>query len=222
MTFQEFRIAVGEAISAVTKPIGNFLNKHWVSVAVVILGLLVFAAAIALLVFAWPGFIAAAAAATITLPLSIGTIAPLAFLSSLSIPAAAAVLSTFAFVGFVAASGLVIGTIKLLNKAYEAVDKWFTRDLPDPERDQLIDRVENGVREVARDSYDAGVIAGTSSYHKEEMKSFIRANKPVIAEVYKDNNSRHYPSPLLGRDPNPFKTRVIEPEVRENPSTFMG
>jgi hypothetical protein len=219
MTLREFGEAVGAAIKAVTKPIGDFLNKHWVSVAVVLLGLIVFAAAMTLLVFAWPGVIAVVGAATVTLPI-IGTIAPLAFLSSLSIPAAAAVLSTAAFVGFVAASGLVIGAINLLHTAYKAVDKWFTKNVPDEARDTAIDAAQKGMEEVSRNAYDAGFIAATSSFHKGEFTAFIKANRIPSNNDNNNNNNNmgvnphHFNSPLRGTDPNPFnrgRNDVVDP-----------
>lgn len=168
MTLREFGRALTRSISAVTKPIGDFLRKHWVSVVVVMLGLVVFGVITALLVFAWPAFIATAAAATVTLPL-IGTVAPLAFLSSLSIPAASAVLGSFAFAGFVVASGILAGAIKTVVEIYNYIDNFFTGDLPNEGRQRAIDAATKASKMALSSAYDAGVRAGASPYHRRRQ-----------------------------------------------------
>ncbi|MBA2710656.1 MAG: hypothetical protein H0U57_08715 [Tatlockia sp.] len=221
MTLREFGRAASKAISAVTKPIGDFLRKHWVSTAVVMLGLVVFAAVITLLVFAWPAFIGAAAAATMTLPL-IGTVAPLAFLSSLSIPAAAAVLGSFAFAGFIVASGIFAGAVNLVVKAYNAIDNYFTGDLPNENRDRAIASAKIGINEVAGNAYDAGFSAASSPYHRREFKNYLDATrKPVNV------GGGHYSAPVNFNNPNPFveiedSANEFELDDYNNPSNYIN
>lgn len=188
MTLTDVFKKMAAVIRSVTKPIFDFLNEHWVSVGVVLLGLVIFALVTALLIFTWPAFIGTVAGITVTLPI-IGTIAPMLFLSALSVPAAATVLGLFAFAGFIVGSALLAGSIYVLNYVYSKLDNWFTSELPNEERARALNDAKADLNNAMNEIYRAGYLAASNNFHKKQVIDFMKQD--II-----EGNSEHFDSPL--------------------------
>ena len=127
---------VGQGITNAFAAIGNFLGRHWLAVATVLLGILAGAAVAAAVFFIWPAIVASLAAFTLTIPafiatlIGVATLAPLAFLTGLSLPVAAAIVGGLAVAATLAAGVVLAGVANVLSGIYTGLDNKFNPDAP--------------------------------------------------------------------------------------------
>ncbi|WP_133140932.1 APC family permease [Legionella maceachernii] len=146
---------VGGAIVGAAQAIGQFIKDHKYAIAITALAIVGGAALTAGIIFFWPAIVASAAAFTVALP-TIGTVAPLAWLSTLSLPAAAAVLGAFAAVGTMIAGGVLYGTANLLQGTWNFLKhsaNFFRGPTPSTEpatKEELKQIVKEEVKEIVK------------------------------------------------------------------------
>ncbi|MBA2652976.1 MAG: hypothetical protein H0U73_12035 [Tatlockia sp.] len=139
----DFSRAVGRAFKPVTNAffaIKEFLLDHWVTTAIVILGLLAVAGLITAIVFTGPAIPTIVAGLLGHLPW-VGTAASawLTGLAAANLPAAAAVSAAVGFGAYVIGYTALVAVGKFANWIYEGVDHWMTKDLSKNKRvDQFV------------------------------------------------------------------------------------
>lgn len=176
---------VGGAIVSAAQAIGQFIKDHKYAIAVTALAIVGGAALTAGIIFFWPAIVASAAAFTVALP-TIGTIAPLAWLSTLSLPAAAAVLGAFAAVGTMIAGGVLYGTANLLQGTWNFLKhsaNFFRGPTPSTEpatKDELKQIVQDEVKAIVKKQVGKKVNEAMEDVHKhineEEQRLGVRVD----------------------------------------------
>ncbi|MFV0821732.1 hypothetical protein [Legionella micdadei] len=166
------------------KAIGNFIKDHKYAIGVVALSILGGAALTAAIIFFWPGVVAAAAAFTVALP-TIGTVAPLAWLASLSLPGAAAVLGAFGIVGGMVAGATLYGVGNFLKGTWNFLKhtaNFFRSSTPSAEpatKAELKDMIDNEIKDVVKAQVKKQVEKQLNTVHQHISEEEARLGQRV-------------------------------------------